>query len=348
MKKILVIQPLRSEALRLFEERHDIRFEVVTDFSPDNLLARIGDADAITVRDAPLPTQVLQAAPRLKVISRHGVGYDNIPVDYCTARGLPITVVGDVNAISVAEQTMFLMLAAARGGIELDDAVRRGDFAARSRVVGIELRGRVLLIVGFGRVGREVAARAAAFGMTILAFDPYADRNAQSGVRFVDALSEGLAVADVVSLHVPLGRETRDLIGAGELAALPEGAMVINTARGGILDEAALIGALRSGRLRAAGLDTFSVEPLPAGHPLLAEIKVVLSPHSAALTEESLLAMGIATARNALAGIDGTLDPKLVVNRSVLDQHADASAGLSASGGDDAPRHPSSVTRLNP
>jgi len=324
MKKILVIQPLRPEALRLLEGRPDVTFQIVTDFSPDNLLRHVGDADAITVRDAPLPTQVLQAAPRLKVISRHGVGTDNIPIDYCTSRRLPVTVVGDVNAISVAEQAMFLMLAAARAGIQLDDAVRRGDFAARSRVVGIELRNRVLLIVGYGRIGREVARRAASFGMKITVFDPYADRSAEPEATFAETLGEGLAAADVLSLHVPLSSETRDLIGRRELALLPPGAIVVNTARGGIVDEAALIEALQSGHLRGAGLDTFATEPLPPDHPLLVEKKIVLSPHSAALTEESLLAMGLATARNALAGLDGTLDPTLVVNRSVLEEASDA------------------------
>jgi D-3-phosphoglycerate dehydrogenase len=302
----------------LFEQRQDVRFEVITDFSPDNLLRHVGAADAITVRDAPLPVQVLQAAPKLRIISRHGVGYDNIPVDYCTSRGVPVTVVGDVNAVSVAEQTLFLMLAAARRGVELDQAVRTGAFSARSRLIGVELRGRVLLLVGFGRIGREVARRAAAFDMKIAIFDPYADRAMLPELQFVDTLDDGLRIADVLSLHIPLGAETRDLIGARELALLPDGAIVINTARGGILDETALVSAIQSGRLRAAGLDTFTVEPLPQNHPLLAEQRIALSPHSAALTEESLLAMGLATARNALAGLDGSLNPDLVVNRSVL------------------------------
>ena len=325
MRKIVVIQPLRPEALHLFEARRDIVYEVVTDFSPDNLLRHVGGADAITVRDAPLPIQVLQAAPRLRVISRHGVGYDNIPIDYCTSRGLPVTVVGDVNAISVAEQAMFLILGVARCGIALDDAVRRGEFSARSRFIGVELKGKELLIVGFGRIGREVAKRAAAFGMKISVFDPYADRSADAGALFVDSLARGLATADVLSLHVPLGSETRNLIGRVELAALRPGAIVINTARGGILDEKALLESVASGHLRGAGLDTFEQEPLPPQHPLLAERRIVLSPHSAALTDESLLAMGIATARNALAGLDGTLDPALVVNRVALAQTADAS-----------------------
>lgn len=316
MKKILVVQPLRPEALRLFEERPDVRFEVITDFSPDNILRHIGDADVLTVRDAPLPVQVLQAAPRLLVVSRHGVGYDNIPVDYCTSRGLPVTVVGSVNAVSVAEQTLFLLLAAAKHGIALDAAVRRGDFAARSRLIGLELRGRTMLIIGYGRIGQEIAARAQSFGMTIVVHDPFAERVA--GVTVVETLEEGLSQANVVTVHVPLGPNTRHLIGARELALMPSGGIVLNTARGGIIDEGALVAALDSGHLWAAGLDTFEVEPLPADSPLAMHERTVLSPHSAALTDESLIAMGVMTARNALAALDGTLDPSLVVNPSVL------------------------------
>lgn len=324
MKKILVIQPLRAEALNLFEQRNDVSFEVVTDFSRDNLLSRVSDIDAITVRDAPLPIDVLAAAPNLKIVSRHGVGYDNIPVDYCTTRGIPVTVVGDVNAISVAEQTMFLMLAAAKVGVQFDAAVRKGDFAARSRLIGVELRGRTLLVIGFGRIGREVATRSASFGMKIMAYDPFASRAEFEGVSFVDKLEDGLAAADVLSLHIPLSEASRNLIDAKALRSLKRGAIVINTARGGIIDEAALVDALRTGHIRSAGLDTFAVEPLPATDPLIAEERVILSPHSAALTEESLVAMGVTTARNALAGLDGALDPALVVNRSVLKAATDA------------------------
>jgi D-3-phosphoglycerate dehydrogenase len=324
MKKILVIQPLRAEALALFDERSDVSYEVVTDFSKDNLLAHVEDIDAITIRDAPLPIEVLAAAPKLRIISRHGVGYDNVPVDYCTGRGVPVTVVGDVNAISVAEQTMLLMLAAARSGVRLDAAVRAGDFAARSRFIGVELRGRTLLIVGFGRIGREVARRAAAFGMDILVHDPFAPHDGFQGARFVDQLEDALAAADVLTVHVPLSDATRNMINAAAIRALRPGAIIVNTARGGIIDEAALVEALDKGHVRSAGLDTFEVEPLPVTHPLAIHQRVVLSPHSAALTEESLLAMGIMTARNALAGIDGVLDPALVVNRSVLKVPTDA------------------------
>ncbi|WP_216332436.1 hydroxyacid dehydrogenase [Rhizobium sp. X9] len=324
MKKILVVQPLRPEALNLFDQRSDVTYEIVTDFSRENLLNHVTDADAITVRDAPLPVDVLEAAPNLKIVSRHGVGYDNIPVDYCTSRGIPVTVVGDVNAISVAEQTMFLMLAAAKSGVQLDKAVRQGDFAARSRLIGVELRGRTLLVVGFGRIGREVAKRSASFGMNIVVFDPYAARSDANDATFVDRLEDGLAAADVVTLHIPLSDATRNLIDATALKQVKRGAIVINTARGGIIDENALADALADGHVRAAGLDTFETEPLPSTDRLVSEERVVLSPHNAALTEESLVAMGVMTARNALAGLDGNLDPALVVNRSVLKVSADA------------------------
>jgi D-3-phosphoglycerate dehydrogenase len=219
---------------------------------------------------------------------------------------------------------MFLMLAAARSGVRLDNAVRSGDFGARTHITGVELRGRTLLIIGFGRVGREVADRAVAFGMKILVFDPFADRERCTDMSFVTDLDDGLSGADVVSLHLPLTAQTRNLIGERELALLPLGAIVVNTARGGILDESAVVAALRSGRLRGAGLDTFAEEPVPVGHPILAEQDAILSPHSAALTQESLVAMSLATVRNALAGLDGVLDRDLVVNPTALCKGSDA------------------------
>lgn len=313
-----MVQPVRPEALALLEARQDIAHEVVTDFSQANLLRHVAAVEALIIRDAPLPAAVLEAAPLLKVVSRHGVGYDNIPIDYCTRRGLPVTVVGDVNAASVAEHALFLMLAVAKWGVRLDRAVRAGDFAARGRLTAVELRGRVLLVVGFGWVGREVARRAAAFGMEVIVYDPLAERGRDPGVRFADDLEEALAEAQVVTLHLPLGPDTRHLIGARELAAMRAGAILVNTARGGIVDEAALIAALDRGHLLGAGLDTFETEPLPTSHPLARRDDVVLSPHSAALTDEALVAMGVAAVRNALAGIDGSLAPRLVVNRSVL------------------------------
>lgn len=315
MKHILIVQPIHSEAIAFLDHRTDVTYEVATDFSQHKLLTLVPQADALIVRDAPLPIAVLEAAPLLKVVSRHGVGYDNIPIDYCTSRGLPVTVVGDVNAISVAEHTFFLILAVAKHGIRLDRAVRTGDFSARNRLLSAELRGRTLLVIGFGRVGREVARRAAAFGMEIVVYDPHTDRTRYPDVRFSDNLLEALPRAHVVTLHLPLSLETAHFIGAREMEAMRPGAILINTARGGIVDEAALLTALDRRHLLGAGLDTFETEPLPHSHLLAMRDDVVLSPHSAALTEEALVAMGLTAVRNALAGIDGTLDPSVVVNQ---------------------------------
>lgn len=318
VKKLLIVQPVHEAALALLEERTDVTYTIVTDHGEANLGRHVADADAITLRDAPFSRALLAKAPRLKVVSRHGVGYDNVPVDACTARGIPVTVVGPVNAVSVAEQTLLLMLAAARGAVVLDTAMRAGDFAARRRFTGVDLRGRTLLLVGYGRIGREVATRALAFGMRVRVFDPHLATEPAAPVERVAVLDQALAGADVVSLHVPLTDATRSILGAREMALLPRGAIVVNASRGGLLDEAALLAAVRSRHLHGAGLDTFATEPLPADSPLLAEHRIVVSPHSAALTEESILAMGLATVRNALAGLDGTLDPELVVNPSVL------------------------------
>jgi D-3-phosphoglycerate dehydrogenase len=314
MHRILVVQPLHPEAMALLDARPDIEYTVLTDASEANLLANIAGVEAITLRDAPLPRSVVSAADELRVVSRHGVGYDNVPVDLLTERGIPLTLVGAANAVSVAEQTMLLMLAAARMSIVLDTAVRDGDFAARLRVRGVELRGRTLVIVGYGRIGREVAVRAAAFGMRICVVDPHA-RSLDDGIEHIAGLDEALARAEVLSLHVPLSATTRDLIGSRELQLMPQGSILVNASRGGLVDEVALLESIRSGHLHGAGLDTFAVEPVPPHSPLLAEPRIVLSPHSAALTEQALIAMGVATVRNALAGIDGNLDPEMIVNR---------------------------------
>ena len=318
MKSILVVQPLRPEALAIFDARKDVSYKVVTDVSEGNLVANVEDADAITVRTAEISKRVLAAAPRLKVISRHGVGYDNIPVNECTARGIPVTIVGSVNAVSVAEHTFYLMLAAARAGIELDTAVRRGDFRIRERVTGLELNGRNLLIIGFGRIGKQVATRAQVFGMNVSVFDPYYQGDLPNDIRVVTSFETGLRAANVVTLHTPLTEETRGILGAHELSLLPKGAIVVNASRGGLIDETALLAAVKSRHLHGAGLDTFEAEPLPPDSPLFAEPRIVLSPHAAAMTETSLSAMAVMTAKNALAALDGTLDPDLVVNRSVL------------------------------
>jgi D-3-phosphoglycerate dehydrogenase len=277
-------------------------------------------ADAVIVRTAPLPGEAIRAAPRLQVIAKHGVGVDNIDLSAATARGIPVAVTANANATSVAEFAFAQILALAKLAAKMDAAVRAGDWAARHRLVPIELAGKTLGIVGFGRIGRRVARRALAFEMRVLVHDPYVPAEAvlAAGCEPVERLEDALAATDVVTLHCPLTPDTRGLIDRQRLARLPPGAFLVNTARGGIVDEAALAEALRSGRLAGAALDVTVREPLPADDPLLAVPNLLLSPHVAGVTAESVRRMALEAAENVLAGLAGRLDPAVVVNGEVL------------------------------
>jgi D-3-phosphoglycerate dehydrogenase len=320
MAKVLVVQAFHGHGMKLLEARADVEYEIV-DGGLEELAEKIVDADGVTVRTSLLPAAVIERAERLKVVSRHGVGYDNIDVDALTRRGVPLAVAADANATAVAEHTLFFMLALAKQGLRYDRATRAARWAVRNSLEAVDLLGRRVLVMGFGRIGREVAKRCAAFGMQVMVYDPYVQANvieAAGAWRSVPDFRAALPETDVLSMHMPLGAESRGLIGAAELAALPAHAFVINAARGGIIDEAALHDALTSGTIAGAGLDVFEEEPPPAKHPLFALENVILSPHSAGLSKEAAIRMAISTARNVLAGIDGKLDPSMVVNREVL------------------------------
>jgi D-3-phosphoglycerate dehydrogenase / 2-oxoglutarate reductase len=320
MPKVLVIQPFHADGMKLFEARPDVACEIV-DGALEELALKIADADGVTIRTSPLPAEVLERATRLKVVSRHGVGYDNIDVAALTRRGIPLAIAADANATAVAEHTLFFMLALAKQGLRYDRATRAGGWAVRNSLEAVDLMGRRVLVMGFGRIGREVARRCAAFGMAVMVYDPYVQANvieAAGDYRSVPDFQAVLPETDVLTVHMPLGADSRGLIGSAELAALPDHAFVINAARGGIVDEAALHDALTTGKIAGAGLDVFDQEPPPYDHPLFALDNVILSPHSAGLSKEAAIRMAISTARNVLAGIDGKLDPSMVVNREVL------------------------------
>lgn len=320
MDHILIAGPIHERGMALLDRRPDITYELLDAPSEGDLLAKLPSADALMIRTAVVTPEALARAGRLRVVSRHGVGYDNLPLEALTARGIPLALVGDVNSVTVAEHTLFLMMALAKRCIPYDRAVRDGDWDLRNSFGTRELSGKTLLILGFGRIGRRLARRALAFDMRVLAHDPYVEDAAlrAAGVGGVDDWRAELPAVDFVSLHLPLTPETRYAIGTAELAAMKPGAFLINAARGGLVDEAALAVALSAGEIAGAGLDTFESEPPPPDHPLLTQDKVVLTPHCASLTEECAARMAIATAANALAGLDGTLDPELVVNRQVL------------------------------
>jgi len=329
MPHVIVAGPIHDDGMAVLESRPDLTVEVLATPDEAELRARLPEADALLIRTARLPADAVQAASRLCVVSRHGVGYDNVPVEALTEQGIPLTIIGNVNATTVAEHTLFFLMALAKCGPRRDRAVRNGDWSVRNRIETWELAGKSLLLVGFGRIGREVARRAAAFDMEILAYDPLVDLETMEaeGVRKVSDWRRCLGAVDAVSLHVPLTPETEGMIGKEELEAMRSTAVLINAARGGLIDENALAEALEVGEIAGAGLDTLADEPPAAGHPLLGLDGVIFSPHSAALTEECMARMGVSSANNILAALDGRLDPALVVNAEVLRQRKPAFQG---------------------
>jgi D-3-phosphoglycerate dehydrogenase len=319
MQRVFVVDKVHPSGLALLRQRSGITVETLEAPTPETLLEGARAADGIVIRTSPLPGAAIAAAQNLKVVSRHGVGYDNVDLPALNARRIPLAVVGAVNAVSVAEHALYMLLATMKCGAAYDRAVRTGPWNFRNSLAAREIDGKALLILGYGRIGREVARRAAAFGMRIMVHDPFLPASAIAGPAEPAAdLDAGLAEADAVSLHLPLTPQSRHIIDAARLARMKPSAVLISTARGGLIDEAALVDALRANRLAAAGLDVFDEEPPPADHPLFSLDNVVLSPHSASLTQESAMRMSMVAAQNCLDGLDGKLDPSLVVNREVL------------------------------
>lgn len=267
------------------------------------LLARIADVDVLISGTEPVTAAVLAAAPRLKVISKHGVGYENIDLDAARARGIPVAVAGGAIADSVADMAMALLLAVARQIPHGDALVRQGLW---KRLVGVELREKTLGIVGLGQIGKELCRRATGFGLRVVAYDLFQDERfaREWNVRYV-SLDKLLTSADFVSLHAPATGDTRHLINQETLARMKPSAFLINTARGDLVDEVALASALREGRLAGAALDVFAQEPPSPDNPLLSLENVVLATHSAGQTDDGLRRMGEMTAENALRVLRG-------------------------------------------
>lgn len=315
MARVLVLGTIHAAGLERLAAQPGMETIVVDERAEAEIDAALGQADAVVVRTAPLPARRIAAAPRLRVIAKHGVGVDNIDLAAARARGIPVAVTATANATSVAEFAFAQILALAKRAAEMDAAVRAGDWAARNRPGVIELAGKTLLVVGFGRIGTRVARRALAFEMRVLVHDPFVPsaRIREAGCEPAAELDAALPEVDVLSLHCPLTATTRGMIDAARLARLRPTAFLIDTARGGLVDETALAEALAAGRLAGAALDVFGREPLPADDPLLAAPNLLLSPHVAGVSAESARRMALEAAENVLAGLEGRLDPAVLV-----------------------------------
>jgi D-3-phosphoglycerate dehydrogenase len=315
MPHVLIAGRLHPSGLALLNDTAGVTYDYVEDVAEQSYAPLIGKTDALVIRTQPLSAETVARAERLKIVSRHGVGYDAVDLNALNARRIPLCVVGDVNSASVAEHAMMLILACAKFLLRADRSVRGGLWDWRNKLEAGEVGGKGLLVLGYGRTGRHLARMAAGFGMEIRAYDPFlAEANWPAGPAApVASLAEGLAWADVISVNVP--KADRPMLGAEELTRVKPGVVVVNTARGGIVDEMALAEALADGRVAAAGLDVFDAEPPPADHPLLRFDQVLLTPHIAGLTGQAAERMSLASVQNVLDFFAGRIDPGLIVNK---------------------------------
>lgn len=311
--KVVVAETIAAAGIEALAATCEVDIAVGVD--KEELAARLSDAAGLIVRsETQVDAELIRAAGKLEVIGRAGIGVDNIDVDVATAHGVLVVNAPNANTISAAEHTMALLLAQARRVPEADASLRSGAWE-RSRFQGIELHGKTLGVLGLGKIGTLVAQRASSFGMRIVAYDPYisVDRARRLGVELGE-LSEVLAEADFITIHLPRTRETEGLVGAEAIASMKDGVRIVNAARGGILDEAALVDAISSGKVAGAAIDVFTVEPT-TDSPLFDLPEVVVTPHLGASTLEAQDKAGVAVAE----AVAETLRGELVLSAVNLD-----------------------------
>ena len=311
MKKILVIQPIHEEGINLLKDNSNFEYEVVDNVDTEFLKSKIKDCDGISIRTAKLSGEVIEAANNLKIISRHGVGYDNIDLEVSKKKDITLAITATANAVAVAEHVMFMILNISKRGSMYDDTVKSGKFNERNKLPKtVELWNKNILIAGFGRIGQALIKRCLGFEMNVFVFDPFVSKEfiEKRGGTKVDNLSETSKDMDAMSLHIPLNDETKNIINYELLKSMKKNCIIINAARGGIVNEVDLDRALNENLIFGAGLDVFETEPPAENNPLLKNKKVFLSPHTAAFTEECMTRMGKETVQNIFDFFDGSLE----------------------------------------
>ena len=291
--KVLIADKLGQDGLERLDQMEDISYDMRTGLLKEELLAIIGDYDAVIVRsDTRIDADVIAAGKQLKVVGRAGMGVDNIDVEAATQHGVRVMNTPHANSVATAEQTLALMLAASRRTVQAHNSVTAGQWE-RSQFVGTELFEKTLGIIGFGYIGRLVARRAQGFDMKVVAFDPYVttEVGAELGVELM-SLADVLATSDIITLHAVVTPETKGMINAETIATMKDGVIIINVARGKLIEEQALADALKSGKVAAAGLDVYQEEP-PTHSPVIGLPNVVDTPHLGASSREAQRRVGI-------------------------------------------------------
>jgi len=316
MKKILVIQPIHDAGIELLKNNSDYEFEIVENVDPEFLKSKIKDCDGISIRTAKLTSDVIEVAEKLKIISRHGVGYDNIDLKSSKQKNLTLAITATANAVAVAEHVMFMLLNISKRKNMYDSTVKEGKFNDRNKLPKtVELWNKNILIAGFGRIGQALIKRCLGFEMKVFVYDPFVSKDIiekLGGIK-VDSMEEVCKDMDAISLHIPLNDKTKNIINYDLLKNMKRNCIIINAARGGIVNEMDLDKALKENLIFGAGLDVFEIEPPEANNPLLKNDKVFLSPHTAAFTEECMTRMGKETVQNIIDFFDEKLEKSKII-----------------------------------
>ena len=317
MFKIGIIDKIHQDGISLLKNNPKFECELVEDLSKENLISKLPTFDGITLRRGKIDSEILEKCKKLKVISRHGVGYDNVDTNFLKKNNISLLITGTTASASPAEHIMFMMLNIAKEKNFYDQSVRNGEFGMVMHVEHktFELLDKKILIIGFGRIGRKLIKKCLGFEMQVYVYDPFVDKKTieSLGGKKIDNLENGLKEVDIVSLTVPLNSETKNMINLEKMKIMKKTSIIINISRGGIVNEKDLNEALNNGMIYGAGLDVFEEEPPSNNSPLLKNKKVLLSPHAATFTKECVSDMAIQTAQNIIDFFDDKLSDSMIV-----------------------------------
>lgn len=320
-KRVLLPHSLAHAGWEIVNRRDDIEGILFDDEDPPaKLHGALSEADGVALGHTLFTAAEISAAPRLRVVGRIGVGFDSVDVAELTRRRIPLMMTSTSNSVSVAEHTVGFIMVLAKKMIEMHQMVRDGRWHERLTLGPVDLYQKTVLIIGFGRIGMRTASRCVAMEMRVLIYDPQvaAETVRAMGCETVDELDSALPGADFVCILCPKTKETTNLFDAARLARMKPSAFLINTARGGMVDEAALYSSLSGGALAGAAFDVFDQEPVPAGHPLLTLPNFVAAPHLAGITQEAAARMAEVTVNNILSVLDGHPNHELMLNKEIL------------------------------
>lgn len=321
MLKIAMMGQIHEDGWKILKQKNYDVFDI-TDFSKENLKKQLKDVKAVGLRTATLDKEILECCPNIKIISRHGVGYDNVDLNFLNDHNQALAITGTSNAVSVAEHVMTMFLYLAKKINKSNDLVRAGDFKKKSSIGDFfELYQKNILILGFGRIGQAVAKRCLGFDAKVIVYDPFVDKEfiAKKNCAKVE-YDEGIKEADFITVHMPLTDQTKNLINKKQFKKMKNNTIIVNTARGGIINEEDLFWAAKNNKIYGAGTDVYETEPPKTDNPLFTLDNIILSPHNAALTLECRKRMAVEMAENILFYLEGDekLNKQNIINRKIL------------------------------